>query len=244
MGYDFIIGFTLVIKLKREWFFVYSFDSVKKILETSIDSLVDNFIRNPFVHRCEHSLHCELYTMLTSHRALQGLYPIGNSPYKASLVHKEWPEPLRRKGKRGRGKVDLTILNREDLKDPVGASKKSGLLPQRVRPFKEIEVFTRGFLMPAFIVELGLNYKVGTHLQPDHDKLLNSGYSEGAKDRVAYLVHFWQPRTRNGIPEKELQAIKDFIANGPQVAIAVAVFAKSHVWVKHLSEKVLTKRLL
>jgi hypothetical protein len=241
MGYDFSISFEPVIKLKRGWFFVYSFDSVKKILETSIDSLVDNFIREPYIHRCEHSLHCELYTMLTSHRALQGLYPIGNSPYKASLVHKEWPEPLRRKGKRGRGKVDLAILNREDLMDPVAASKKSGLLPQRVRPFKEIEVFARGFLMPAFVVELGLNYEVATHLKPDHDKLINSGYSKSIQDKAAYLVHFWQPRTRNGIPEKELKAIKDFIANGPQVEIAVAVFAKSHVWVKHLSDKGITE---
>lgn len=221
---------------------MYSFDSVKKILETSIDSLVDNFIRNPYTHRCEHSFHFELFTMLSTHKDLSDLYPIGSSGYMTSLVHKEWPEPIRRKGKNGRGKVDLAILNREDLRDPVGASKKSGLLPQRVQPFKEIEVFTRGFLMPAFIVELGLNYKVATHLRPDHDKLLNSGYSINTKDRAAYLVHFWQPRTHNGIPENELQAINDFITNGPQVAIAVAVFAKSHVWVKHLSDKVLTKR--
>ncbi len=86
---------------------MYSFEGVKQILETSIDSLVDNFIKEPYIHRCEHSLHCELYTMLTSHRALQGLYPIGNSPYKASLVHKEWPEPSIRIDKNRRGNVDL-----------------------------------------------------------------------------------------------------------------------------------------
>ena len=219
---------------------MYSFDSVKKILETSIDSLVDNFIREPYIHRCEHSLHCELYTMLTSHRALQGLYPIGNSPYKASLVHKEWPEPLRRKGKRGRGKVDLAILNREDLMDPVAASRKSGLLPQRVRPFKEIEVFTRGFLMPAFIVELGLNYKVATHLRPDHDKLLNSGYSKDTKDRAAYLVHLWQPH--KGIKDRTVvwQDLNAFISTS-NVEVAVVVFTDSQIWVKHLSDKVITE---
>jgi len=219
---------------------VYSFEGVKQILETSIDSLVDNFIKEPYIHRCEHSLHCELYTMLTSHRALQGLYPIGNSPYKASLVHKEWPEPLRRKGKRGRGKVDLAILNREDLMDPVAASRKSGLLPQRVRPFKEIEVFTRGFLMPAFIVELGLNYKVATHLRPDHDKLLNSGYSKGGKDRGAYLVHLWQPH--RGIKDKKVvwKDLNAFISTS-NVEVAIVVFTASHIWVKHLSDKVITE---
>lgn len=219
--------------------FSYSFKGEKKILETSIDSLVDNFIREPYIHRCEHSLHCELYTMLPSHRALQGLYPIGNSPYKASLVHKEWPEPIRREGKSGRGEVDLAILNREDLMDPVGASKKSGLLPQRVRPFKEIEVFTGGFLMPSFIIELGLNYKVANHLWPDHNKLLNSGYSKNTKDRAAYLVHLWQPH--KGIKDK---TDKNDEKGYDGVEVAVAVFTGTHVLVKHLSDKVLTRRPL
>jgi len=137
---------------------VYSFDSVKKILETSIDSLVDNFIREPYIHRCEHSLHCELYTMLTSHRALQGLYPIGDSGRKASLVHKEWPEPLIREGKNRRGNVDLAILNIDDL-----AAAENG-----------INSFTEGRINPDFIVEIGLNYPI-EHLENDYCKLDNSG---------------------------------------------------------------------
>jgi len=224
--------------------FVYSFDSVKKILETSIDSLVDNFIREPYIHRCEHSLHCELYTMLTSHRALQGLYPIGNSPYKASLIHKEWPEPSIRADKKKRGNVDLAILSFEDLAHPLIASENQGLLPQNAHGMKEEAVFIKGYLKPDFIVEMGLNYEVSKHLKSDQAKLLNSGYSKNIQGKTAYLVHFWQPRTRthsNGIPEKELQAIKNFIVNDPQVEIAVAVFAKSHIWVKHLSDKVITE---
>lgn|GEM_PF-690354 len=220
---------------------MYSFDSVKKILETSIDSLVDNFIREPYIHRCEHSLHCELYTMLTSHRALQGLYPIGVSGRKASLVHKEWPEPFLREGKKKRGNVDLAILSIEDLAHPLIASENQRLLPQSARGMKEEAVFIKGYLKPDFIVEMGLNYEVSKHLKSDQSKLVNSGYSKSIQDKAAYLVHFWQPRTRNGIPEKELKAIKDFIANGPQVEIAVAVFAKSHVWVKHLSDKGITE---
>ncbi len=37
--------------------------------------------------------------------------------------------------------------------------------------------------MPAFVVELGLNYEVATHLKPDHDKFINSGYSKSIQDK-------------------------------------------------------------
>ncbi len=94
--------------------------------------------------------------------------------------------------------------------------------------------------MPAFVVELGLNYKVATHLKPDHDKLLNSGYSKGGKDRGAYLVHLWQPH--RGIKDKKVvwQGLNAFISTAG-VGVAVVVFTNSHIWVKHLSDKVITE---
>ncbi|HOP31305.1 MAG TPA: hypothetical protein PKZ64_17170 [Spirochaetota bacterium] len=202
---------------------MYSFDGVKQILETSIDSLVDNFIREPYIHRCEHSLHCELYTMLISHRALQGLYPIGKSPYKASLVHKEWPEPSIRGGKNKRGNVDLAILNIDDLATAVDG----------------INSFTEGRIRPDFIVEIGLNYRI-EHLENDNSKLENSGYKSGNEKKAAYLVHLWQPH--KGIKDKsiELQNLNAFISTAG-VEVAVVVFTDSHIWVKHLSEKVITE---
>lgn len=200
---------------------MYSFEGVKQILETSIDSLVDNFIKEPYIHRCEHSLHCELYTMLTSHRALQGLYPIGNSPYKASLVHKEWPEPSIRIDKNRRGNVDLAILNIDDL-----ATADDGL-----------NSFTEGRIRPDFIVEIGLNYPI-EHLKNDCSKLDNSGYRSSKGKKEAYLVHFWQPH--KGIKDKNVvwQDLNAFISTS-NVEVAVVVFTDSHIWVKHLSDKVI-----
>lgn len=90
--------------------------TVKDILETSIDSLLDNFAQHPYIHRCEHSIHCELYAMLTVHRAFQGLYPLkGPTAHSTTLIHKEWPETISRLDKKGRrGNFDLVILNPED----------------------------------------------------------------------------------------------------------------------------------
>ena len=65
---------------------MYSYETVKKILETAIDSLVDNFAREPYIHRCEHSIHCELYNMLIVHRALQGLIPLKNDGRSTTLI--------------------------------------------------------------------------------------------------------------------------------------------------------------
>ena len=33
---------------------MYSHKTAKDILEAAIDSLVDNFARKPYIHRCEH----------------------------------------------------------------------------------------------------------------------------------------------------------------------------------------------
>jgi len=199
--------------------FSYSFKGEKKILETSINSLEDNFIREPYIHRCEHSLHCELYTMLTSHRALQGLYPIGNSAYKASLVHKEGPEPFLREGKNRRGNVDLAILNIDDLATAVDG----------------LNSFTEGRIMPDFIVEIGLNYPI-EHLENDEGKLDNSGYTNSDKKKGG--ISSRQPH--KGIKDKEVEDLEAFIGTA-KVEVAVAVFTGTHVLVKHLSDKALTK---
>jgi len=202
---------------------MYSFNGAKQILETSIDSLVDNFIRELYIHRCEHSLHCELYTMLTSHRALQGLYPIGDSGRKTSLVHKEWPEPLIREGKNRRGNVDLAILNIDDL-----AAAKDG-----------INSFTEGRINPDFIVEIGLNYPI-EHLEKDDGKLDNSGYTSSNKEKAAYLVHLWQPHKGIKNVNEEFKRLERF-ASKTKMEVAIAVFTDSQIWIKHLSDKALTK---
>jgi len=212
---------------------MYSFEGVKKILETSIDSLVDNFVREPYIHRCEHSLHCELYTMLASHRALQGLYPIGSSGRKASLVHKEWPEPFTREGHTRRGNVDLAILSDKDLAHPLESSRENDVFPSNATNLSEIDIFTGGYLRPDFVVEIGLNYPF-EHLESDYKKLLNSRYSKGNGNKEAYLVHLWQPHNTAALDD--IKGIQSLILKA-DVNIAAVIFTKSEILIKHLSDK-------
>ncbi len=142
---------------------MYSNNTVKEILETAIDSLIDNFIKEPYIHRCEHSIHCELYTMLSVHRVLQGLYCLREENRKTTIIHKEWPEKIPRP-KHRRGNFDLAILNPEIMSS------------------HSISDFCKGRIPPAFVVEMGLNYKLD-HLVGDAAKLKNSKCKHG------YLVH-------------------------------------------------------
>lgn len=190
---------------------MYSYETVKKILETAIDSLVDNFAREPYIHRCEHSIHCELYNMLVVHRALQGLRHLGeNEGWSTTLIHKEWPETKARPEKNGRrGNFDLAIL------DPEEISKHS------------VKDFTAGLISPAFVVEMGLNYGL-SHLQNDHEKLKNSGCKDG------YLVHLWQPH--KGITDGDVKKLLEWLPSSKNIVAAV-VFIKGVPMVKHLHDQ-------
>jgi hypothetical protein len=189
---------------------VDSHGTVKEILETAIDSLVDNFTREPYIHRCEHSIHCELYSMLTVHRALQGLHRLrGDAGRSTNLIHKEWPETKPRPEKRRRrGNFDLAILDPEDI------------------PEHTVEDFTAGRIRPAFVVEMGLNYGLD-HLKDDDRKLKNSGCCCG------YLVHLWQPH--KGISDAEIRSLQQWLPTAAS-SVAAVVFASSGPMVKHLTD--------
>src|SRR5215213_9384506 len=99
------------------------------------------------LHRVEHSLHCELYSLLTANRTLGRPYPLGRSGIHTQLVHKEWPEPTARPEKNGRrGNLDLAVLHPEQL-------TTTG-----------VEAFTNGRIRPVVAIEIGLNYDLG-HLR-------------------------------------------------------------------------------
>jgi hypothetical protein len=219
---------------------MYLYETVKKILETAIDSLIDNFAREPYLHRCEHSIHCELYNMLIVHRALQGLYPLKNGTAtekkslqgrSTTLIHKEWPETIYRPEKKGiRGNFDLAILDPEKI------------------PEYEVKDFTIGVIPPTFVVEMGLNYWID-HLKNDDYKLTNSKCENG------YLIHLQQPH--KGIKKKDEDELRDWIDAEPGVTctgrlpktvenksnhkVAAVVFFKEGPMIKHLNEKNLTK---
>ena len=191
---------------------MYSNNAVKEILEAAIDSLIDNFISEPYIHRCEHSIHCELYTMLSVHRVLQGLHCLGGENRRASIIHKEWPETIHRP-KHRRGNFDLAIL------DPEIMSNYS------------ISDFSEGRIPPAFVVEIGLNYKLD-HLVDDAAKLKNSRCKQG------YLVHLWQPH--KGIRQPDIDALKKW-CNGRK-NVAIAVFAKEFLLIKCLKDQTLKSK--
>lgn len=109
------------------------------LVEQAIDQLVLEFVELPFLHRVEHSLHCELYALLTANRTLGRPYELADGT-PVQLVHKEWPETKVRPGKSGRGNFDMVVL------DPAAVAKSS------------IADFEDGRVEPAVVIEVGLNY--------------------------------------------------------------------------------------
>lgn len=134
-----------------------------RLVEEGIDALVRGFIRNPYLHRVEHSLHCELYRLLKANKLFSDEYPLGRG--MTQCVHKEWPEWRTRpeKGNR-RGTYDLAVVSPEAL---MRAS---------------LDDFLDGRIEPLLAVEIGLDYRYD-HLRDDDAKLTNSGLRRG------YLVH-------------------------------------------------------
>lgn len=167
-------------------------DRVTILVEQAIDQLVLEFAELPYLHRVEHSLHCELYALLTTNRTLGRTYPLKDGT-PVQLVHKEWPETKVRPGKSGRGNFDLVVL------DPTAVAAA------------DVAAFELGSITPAVAIEIGLNYGED-HLTGDMDKLTNSDPPR------AYLVHlarkpvFHLPDVVDGLVEQR----------GAKVAAALA----------------------
>lgn len=147
--------------------------SARSAVEQSIDNLVEEFLRHPYLHRCEHSLHVRLCELLKSHQALAGQVPLGFNGEVTQLIHKEWPETLSRNGKPRRGNFDIAILP-----------------PKLLASCHSSRAFQYGRLPAPIVVELGLNYSSG-HFRDDALKLLNS------KPQHGYLVHLVRDRQRD-----------------------------------------------
>ena len=136
--------------------------NAKTIVEAAIDQLILDFVAFPFLHRVEHSIHCELFRILKSHTLFATTYPMGR--YTCQSVHKEWPEYVIRPEKQGCGNFDICIIAPEELESAT------------------YDAFRKGYLRPFIAIEMGLDYKLN-HLEQDADKLRNSGILN------SYLVH-------------------------------------------------------
>lgn len=132
-------------------------------VEQSIDQFILEFIEFPYLHRVEHSVHCELFQVLARRKIFSRTYPMGR--WLTQPIHKEWPEYLPRpeKGNR-RGNFDLSIL-----------------APERLNSCSFSD-FREGRIRPSIVIEVGLDYDLD-HLTADADKLKNSGIDD------SYLVH-------------------------------------------------------
>lgn len=131
-------------------------------IDACVNAFVEGFVRYPFLHRVEHSQHCELYALLTGDEVL-GATTRGRG-FVTRLVHKEWPEWRVRDEKGRRGNSDLVVLS-----------------PATVRSCT-VQEFLDGRIEPPVVIEVGLNYPT-THLLADFRKLCASGVHRG------YLVH-------------------------------------------------------
>jgi hypothetical protein len=133
------------------------------IVEQSINQLVHDFIQFPYLHRVEHSLHCELFRLLSNQRFFMTKLPING--WLSQPIHKEWLEWSPRPEKWNiRGNFDLVIFSPQDFNSCL------------------LKDFRSGRIKPPIVIEIGLDYGLN-HLKGDADKIINSNIDYG------YLVH-------------------------------------------------------
>ncbi len=126
-----------------------------RAVENAINRLVDDFLANPWLHRVEHSLHCELYGLM---RAAPDIpKTVVTAAFTTQPVHKEWPEPQSHGHRKRRGNFDLAVL-------------------QPALGDYEIDDFRYGRLPLLAAIEIGLNYSVD-HLMSDWEKLRQASAS-------------------------------------------------------------------
>jgi hypothetical protein len=141
-------------------------ERIKQEVEKAIDLFIDEFIKTPYLHRVEHSIHTQLFHIMMGNSYLSQQVVLGDGKTKTSLVHKEWPWPI--KDKIRRATFDFAVLTQDYLD----------------KDCRSIKEFHKGASCPPIIIEIGLDYGYG-HLKKDNDKLikfLNQGY-------IGYLIH-------------------------------------------------------
>ncbi|MFD0482343.1 hypothetical protein ACFQ46_07040 [Kineococcus sp. GCM10028916] len=182
-------------------------------VELALRALVNGFLANPYLHRVEHSLHAELFSLLKEHELLAARQTLSGEKLTTQLVHKEWPEthPQPHKGG-GRGLFDLVVLAPTQL---ARASR-----PQ----------FRDGRIEAPIVIELGLDYGLA-HLKGDYGKFWNS------RVRHPYLVHLARASTAR------VAEVEEFIARveAPvQVAYAHLHPGTSATRYRHLGDPTVT----
>lgn len=163
-------------------------DNQREKIDGAVERLIDHFLENPYRHRVEHSLHCDLFRLLEEVDAIRdGRIAIGGGS-ETRLVHKEWPETFVRAQKTGRGNFDLAVLT------PFSGGQTV-----------EVERFLGGHIQPYAAFELGLDYD-RDHFLNDVTKLRHSRIEAG------YVIHF--ARAHAADQDQVQECLGDLVSQG------------------------------
>jgi len=189
------------------------------LVEDAIGSLVDRFVKAPYLHRVEHSFHAELISELRRHDQLRACVEIGASGLTTQLIHKEWPETVVRVG---RGKT----VERRGLFDIVV------LAPAQFEKVT-LEQFLQGRIEPPIVIEVGLDYGL-KHIEGDIDKFLTSNVQH------PYLIHLSRIGPRVGAVEDRINGIA---ISAPRLQVAYVHRELGSVAVKRLNDSAVSLQL-
>ena len=142
-----------------------------KQVEKCIEYIIDEFVKNPYLHRVEHSLHCEIYKILEN-KLIENNIITNRLGFKVCLIQKEWPHPENIDNSRRRGNYDLVILGYDSL---INSTLNNYLIG------KNIEINTA--------IEVGLNYSI-KHLEKDCETLSKTN----AKNKI--IIHLKNKHSR------------------------------------------------
>ena len=183
----------------------------KNLVEQSIDYFVKEFIDFPYLHRVEHSIHVQLYSIMMKHQELAQRVTLGDNLGVTQLVHKEWPIFTKSGGLRGY--FDLAILS-----------------PKLLKECPSLKAFRKGHLQAPIVIEIGLDYNA-RHLSNDAKKLINSKPTQG------YLIHLVREFRRE--PEAE-KIVLDIEAESG-IKIAYAWKAREQIAYKGVNDRTITE---
>jgi len=189
------------------------------LVEDAIGSLVDRFVKAPYLHRVEHSFHAELISELRRHDQLRACVEIGASGLTTQLIHKEWPETVVRVGRgrtvERRGLFDIVVLA------PAQFEKVT------------LEQFLQGRIEPPIVIEVGLDYGL-KHIEGDIDKFLTSDVQH------PYLIHLSRIGPRVGAVEDRINGIA---ISAPRLQVAYVHRELGSVAVKRLNDSAVSLQL-
>ncbi|MGO9585567.1 MAG: hypothetical protein ACLP2Y_05160 [Limisphaerales bacterium] len=175
-------------------------------VEKSINELSEHFAKQPYFHRCEHSLHCELFALLKMQRAISDIeikLKDGNTEHSSQAIHKEWPESRSKEESRRRGNYDLAIIKNAD--------------------FYSLDNFLHGRIKPVVAIEIGLDYG-NAHLERDQIKLQKSNAER------CYIIHFARGKGRQKKVEDTVKSIASAENRSGRLLKIVFVNTKIRKW--------------